>query len=268
MVSMRTKTKLALHLSVCAGLLSIIPAVASAKITVPYGPNGEPRDPDKEAAVDALNEALEGPENGESTDAWEAELEGAYEWVYGESRDFSDTFPDGLVWGSTCEAPAPSDNLCWSPLAEWLPDGSADMVGVSMHDDAVRSDVENQLEDFFEFVLRRETAGSGVVTSRPIISFSCNACAPTVTPVNVSVPLRFVPYDVTLPFGIGLGRAQAEVSAEIFLRTLNDEQSWCIAVHSYQVDGISAINQLLYGDRLEAVFEDAEYCLAWPAFWT
>lgn len=64
-------------------LVGSLSATSFAKISVPYGEDGAPPDPQDEAAADALNDALEGPDEGQSTEDWLAELEAAHQAAYG-----------------------------------------------------------------------------------------------------------------------------------------------------------------------------------------
>jgi hypothetical protein len=64
-------------------LATALSASAFAKVSAAPGKDGAPPDPQDEAAADALNDALEGPDEGQSLEDWKAELDEAHTAVYG-----------------------------------------------------------------------------------------------------------------------------------------------------------------------------------------
>lgn len=64
-------------------LAIVLPASALAKLNAAPGEDGAPPDPQTQAEVDAINEALEPPEEDESWDGWLSELEAAQDALYG-----------------------------------------------------------------------------------------------------------------------------------------------------------------------------------------
>jgi hypothetical protein len=64
-------------------LVTGLSASALAKVSAAPGKDGAPPDPQDEAAADALNDALEGPDEGQSTEDWMAELDAAHTDLYG-----------------------------------------------------------------------------------------------------------------------------------------------------------------------------------------
>jgi hypothetical protein len=84
-----------------AGLVAValqLPALAFAKISAKPGDDGAPPDPQAEADAAALNEALEGPDEGQTQQQWLAELDRAHQAVYGTSifTSFEDTTNEAL----------------------------------------------------------------------------------------------------------------------------------------------------------------------------
>lgn len=77
-------------------LVGSVAATSFAKISVPYGEDGAPPDSGDQAAADALNDALDGPDQGQSTQDWLEELEAAHEAVYGTGIFTSTSNPPGV----------------------------------------------------------------------------------------------------------------------------------------------------------------------------
>jgi len=69
------------------------PQAGLAKLNAAPGEDGAPSDPQDEADVDALNEALEGPDEGQSWAEWEVEFQAAHEAVFGPSPSTTTTTP-------------------------------------------------------------------------------------------------------------------------------------------------------------------------------
>lgn len=248
-------------------LSSVATASAWAKIDVPYGPNGEPPDSETQAEVAALNDALEGPDEGESPREWEIRLEHAYEDLYETEADFSDVFPSGVSWplglSNQCEPPADSDDLCWTPLSAWIDTSDATSVYESLASEQTREDLQFGLGVFVQHMLAVQAAGSDVVIERPRLSVQCNTCAPSAAAIDVEVPFRLVAQR-TIP-GLPLGSGEVSAEADIFIDRSHGYDQWCVDFRRHSIAGLSFINLLAHEQRLDAIFGSGPYCAMWSA---
>jgi hypothetical protein len=245
------KTRLA-PLGVAAFLVaSLLQAQAAhAKISVPYGPNGEPPDSTLQQEADEYNDLLDGPKDGQSYEAWAAELDALHDLMFD-----SDAPTDLSTASSTNDSSGPSDvagdDLCQTELSAWLQPGSSVTTAQAIHDPKTLKAVENNLEAFFFHMLKIETAGSAAVVSRPQITEL--TCDPT-SALSIEVP---VAWDAPIVGTIKAGTVSLHASV---MRRGVAWPEWCVVVSDYRIVNVDPFILPLVKARIKIVMEDNPFC--------
>jgi hypothetical protein len=256
-------TKRVSAIQACGALLVLVPALASAKVAVPYGEDNGPKDSEDQAAADAFNDAIEGPDEGETVKEWEDRLEHAYEDLHQTEANFEDLLPHGYSSWNECELPAPSEDICWSPVHEWLHVHPSDtVVDEAIESSSVRTDLTNALHPFVHHMLRAQGAGGDVFVGSPVISIACNACNPSAAALDVTVPFELIAQQGLPGFHVGNGQVVAE--ADLFLQTnVYGIDEWCLSFRSHDIQGLNFMTMLAYETRIDMIFESDPLCASW-----
>jgi hypothetical protein len=242
-------------------LMLVAPALALAKVAVPYGEDNGPKDSDTQAAADAFNDAIEGPDEGETVEQWETRLEDAYEALHHEEADFDDLLPHDYGSWNMCEVPAAGEDMCWSPVHSWLHVPSSDiLVGEAIENASVHADLMDELQPFVHHMLRIMGAGGDVFVGSPTITVSCNVCNPSAAPLEVTVPFELISQQ-GLP-GIHLGRGEVVAEADLWLQTVDGAEEWCLSFRSHDIQGLNFITLAAYEARIDMIF-DSPICASW-----
>lgn len=235
-----------LGLSAFVVALCLHPQPGLAKLNPAPGKDGAPPNPQTEAEVDALNEALDGQHDSQTPST----------------------------------AAIPRVDMCQSPLHNWLTPGSDKLVVEALSVPSVRSDLVNELEDFLHHLLRIETAGTDVVLDRPEIDIRCDQCAMTYTeclamghgwewckrhyltcPQEASSKLSITVPATQRTFGVPIARGTVTADASASYRAGNasnpDWPEWCISIHDYAITGFDLT---FIRDRINTVFGDRLRC--------
>jgi len=152
-------------------------APAFAKISAAPGKDGAPPDPQDEAAADALNDALEGPDPGQSTEEWQDELIAAHEAVYGTGIDFGMSPPPDVETVSCQIADNTQGTGC---------DGDPTWVTISDPYDIVLSRTQHCLYPSYVDCLQ---AGQSVTFCKKYV-LNCHEGEPTEASAKVSFDAR------------------------------------------------------------------------------
>jgi len=230
-------------------------APSHAKLDVPYGADGSPPDPQTQAAVDALNDALEGPDEGQSTASWQAEVQAAHDALYGAPSCSTTT---------TCGGPHPATDMCQSPLDIWIGGDSSEIVADAIGTSSVKPELTSDLEEFIDGMLINELWGGPVTIGVPkITSLTCTQCTLTyigclakglgVTYCKLhTLNCTHQPYSaisikipVTAP---NKGTITFEASASY--REIDDPQDsfpyeWCLDVRAYDTSGFGVFDPVV-----------------------
>jgi hypothetical protein len=191
---------------------------AFAKISAAPGKDGAPPDPQDEAAADALNDALEGPDPGQSTEEWQEELVAAHEAVYGTGIDF-DMSPPPDVDAVSCQiAENTEDTGC---------DGDPTWVNISDPYDIVLSRKQHCLYPSYVDCLQ---AGQSVTFCKKYV-LNCHEGEPTQASAKVSFDAR----QCTTSKLCICAQSQGEITFHGSTETSGDEV--CFSVSYFEYDG-------------------------------
>jgi hypothetical protein len=253
----------ALASSAILGVVAFQSQPALAKLDVPYGEDGSPPDSETQAEVDALNDALDGPDDGESTEHWEARLQYAHETLYGYGIDL-----DGGATGtggssSTGNTPvSQGTDLCESPLGDWLsfdeetpPPVSSEVVANALDDPSVRSDLKRELANLAYIMMRIEPVSADAIVGTP--SVGALSCTLGESHVTIRIPLTLVEFGLSL----GSGTLTVDATASFAHHKVDD---WCLDVNSYAVTGFEPITRALIMPSIARTMSNTPFCL--PAF--
>jgi hypothetical protein len=227
---------------------------AGAKLSAAPGPDGAPPDPETEAAVDALNDALDGgPDEGQSVESWIGDIEAAHDALFGSTTLVSST-PAVLDEGDMCE----------SPVSLWMDSSSTQTVAQSLVDPAVRAELTDNVEEYAVGQLYLWLWGTNITFRPPqLTGLSCSQCTMTYVQcllagngvdwckrhvLNCSPAPRSratFTLDVTAPFS-----GQITLQANLRYREIDEPESdlpyeYCIDVESFQTTGFGAFDVLI-----------------------
>lgn len=253
----------------------LIPTAAFAKLSVPYGEDGGPKDSEAQQEADAVNEALEGPEPGQSWESWERELEAAVAALH-------DSSPSGATNASVSTEPftfLSSNDLCQDPLQLWVPNTSTELVSDALADAGQRAALVDELETIMYWILLMQAASTGIEFDPPVITqLRCDACemtymeclesgqpwpfckshyltCPTEPQSSLSVTLS-----VTAPVS-GTITASGSATSEISLLNGDEYPDQCFTLHDYEFEGFGLFTEALIGANIEQVLGDGHFCL-------
>lgn len=250
-----------------------VSATAVAKLTVPYGPDGAPPDSETQAEVDALNEALEPPEEGQSWQSWEAEWEAAYYDLHGAYPTSTPTpVSESMVQVS-------SRDICEDDLGLWVPNTAGGSVASELHESGVRAAITAELQRMLNWILRMETAGTQLEFDEPVVSgFACEQCEMTYLeclqagnpwdfckrrhlncPASPSSTLS-VSVAVTSPV-TGRITANATASSEVWSSAGEEYPNFCFTLQNYEFEGFSFVTQAIIEANIDNVLGDGHFCL-------
>lgn len=237
-------------LTVFVAALCLFPAPGIAKLDVPYGEDGAPPDSETQAEVDALNEALEGPEDGQSWASWEREVQAAHEALFGVPMS-STTASEDIV---------ASADLCRSPIDIWIATEATETVAEAIIEPSVRAELTQNLEEYLYGQLFLALWGTPVLIGQPTITgLTCTQCAMTYVECLTqllgvdfckrryltcpTLPLSALTIAVPLTAPV-TGTVTFEASASY--RELNAPDDplpyeWCVTIHDYETDGFGLL---------------------------
>jgi hypothetical protein len=257
-------------------------------------------DPEDEAEVNALNEALEGPEEGQSWEAWEAEVQAAYNALH-------DIEPAGQTQ-STSPGPVVAPivlDMCVSPFNAWVESSSNKIVSEALANAGERAELEDEVEYAMEWLLMAQSAGSALrIDSVALDSLTCSGgCSMTYIECleaglgvdyckrhhltcsrqpesSVSFTVDFSVLAINVPqiggaFAIANGTIsiegsgyyrESEMVGYININTGETpiERERCFDVIDYDISGINPLILATISDRIEATIYGTELCL--PGF--
>lgn len=254
-----------------AGLL--LTGTGHGKLVAAPGPDGAPPDPQTEAAVDALNDAIaDGPDEGQTVNQWMAEIEAARAELYGT-----------VLVPSTSSAPpiVEEGDMCLSPISLWTASSSSQLVHQALLTPSVRTELTNNLEEYLYGQLYLRLYGTGLSFDAPqITSLSCTQCPMTYMDClqagngvdwckrhTLNCPTKprsavTVAVTVTAPVS-----GTVTLQANVRYRELDDPSSnlpfeYCVDVSSFDTAGFGVLDALVRAE-IEGVVDDVICEQAW-----
>jgi hypothetical protein len=255
----------------------LLAGTVHAKLVAAPGPDGAPPDPQTEAAVDALNDAIaDGPDDGQSVDEWMMEVEAARDALYGttlvSSTSTSTSTPTRVV---------DEGDMCLSPISLWTDSSSSQPVHEALATPSVRTELTDNLEEYLYGQLYLRLYGAGLTFGTPqITSLSCTKCPMTYIEClqagngwdwckrhTLNCPTKptskaTVTINVTAPVS-----GTVTLQANLRYRELDDDTlalpfEYCVDVTSFDTAGFGALDVLVRG-KVENVVSDVICEQAW-----
>jgi hypothetical protein len=274
--------------------LCLAPSVSFAKLSAAPGEDGAPPNSETQAEVDALNEALEPPEEGESWDEWEAELQAAYEDLHGAGSYDAGANVSTL---DTSADPQPTIiDMCRSPFNAWVESTSQVAVVDALANAGQRSRLVSELERVIDIRLRGETAGTALrIDSVTVDALACVQCAMTyeecltaglgvdfcksryvTCPRQATADLALTVRFSVLTFGVPIAAGAISVDAgasyretETSMYNMADGSPFvlrerCVSVRDYDITGLNPIVLASIRARITSTLEQVELCTMSP----